>query len=89
MSFDWDGFSTSNKPVDPGGGGGDRIAKTASTTFAANWLAREAGNFVAREVFATLISVALSSFIGFLYLSKNCFQNFILIFHAIMTKSNA
>lgn len=61
-------------PGAPFEGGGGLIARTASTTEAANCFARVALSFVARDVWATLTRVARSSSIGCLNLSKNYTQ---------------
>jgi hypothetical protein len=55
----------------PSGGGGGRIAVTASTTDSESCCVRAALSFVARDVFATLTRVGRSRLDGCLNVSKN------------------
>lgn len=48
------------------------MAKTASTTSAANFFAKAGLIFVAKDVFATLTRVARSILLGSLNSSRNC-----------------
>lgn len=62
------GKERSHEPFD---GGGGRIVSTASTTSAASCFASALLIFVARDVYATLMSVGRSSLTGCLNVSKN------------------